>query len=239
MKNILFNTAFVLGVVLIIGCKKKEETPEPATPNTPTQGVPNTPITDIDGNIYQTVTIGTQVWMAENLKTTKYRNGDLIGTTTPTTKDISTETNPKYQWACNGNDDSVSVYGRLYTWYAATDSRNVCPLGWHIPTSTEWTTLINYLGGASIAGGRMKATGTTHWQSPNTGADNFSGFAALPAGGRYFDGTFGHFSYYAQWWSATEDPVYGISRDIIWSSGGTYGSCTGKTICFSIRCVKD
>lgn len=86
-------------------------------------------ITDIDGNIYNTVTIGTQVWIKENLKVTRYRNGETIPTTTA---DISGETTPKYQWAYNGNQSNVSVYGRLYTWYAVTDSRGVCPTGWHL-----------------------------------------------------------------------------------------------------------
>ncbi len=91
-------------------------------------------VTDIDGNVYKIVTIGTQKWMAENLKVTKYRNGDLIGTTTPASKDISTESSPKYQWAYNGtaNADTINTYGRLYTWYAVTDNRSVCPTGWHI-----------------------------------------------------------------------------------------------------------
>ena len=102
-------------------------------------------VKDIDGNVYRTITIGTQVWMAENLKTTKYRNGDLIGTTTPATLVIEGESTPKYQWAYDGNESNVATYGRLYTWYVATDSRNVCPIGWHVPTDAEWTTLTDYL----------------------------------------------------------------------------------------------
>ena len=122
-------------------------------------------VPDIDGNVYNTVTIGTQVWMAENLKTTKYRNGDLIGTTTPATLDISGESYTKYQWAYDGNESNVATYGRLYTWYAVTDTRNVCPTGWHVPTDAEWTTLTTFLGGESVAGGKLKETGTTHWAS--------------------------------------------------------------------------
>jgi uncharacterized protein (TIGR02145 family) len=102
-------------------------------------------VKDIDRDIYKTVTIGTQVWMAENLKTTKYSNGDSIGTTTPATLDITTEKTPKYRWSYGGEESNVAKYGRLYTWYAATDSRNVCPTGWHVPTDAEWTTLTNYL----------------------------------------------------------------------------------------------
>ena len=105
-------------------------------------------VTDIDGNVYQTVTIGTQVWMKENLKVTKYCNGDVIGTTTPASLDISGEDTPKYQWAPNGDESNVAVYGRLYTWHAVTDSRNVCPTGWHLPDDAEWATLTTFLGGA-------------------------------------------------------------------------------------------
>ncbi len=103
--------------------------------------------TDGDNINYPVVEIGTQIWMAENLKTTKYSNGDLIGTTTPATLDITGESTPKYQWAYNGNESIVTTYGRLYTWFAVTDSRNVCPVGWHVPTDPEWTVLTDYLGG--------------------------------------------------------------------------------------------
>jgi uncharacterized protein (TIGR02145 family) len=162
-------------------------------------------VKDKDENVYNIVKIGKQYWMAENLKTTKYRNGDLIGTTTPATKDISTETYPKYQWAYEGNESNVAAYGRLYTWYAVTDSRNLCPTGWHVPTIEEFTTLIDYLGGESVAGDKLKETGTTHWQNPNTEATNESGFTALPGGYRDLSGTFGDMGYGGLWWSSTED----------------------------------
>jgi uncharacterized protein (TIGR02145 family) len=114
--------------------------------------------------------------------TIKYRNGDIIGTTTPATLDISSETSPKYQWAYDGNESNVATYGRLYTWYAATDSRAVCPTGWHLPTDAEWTTLTTYLGGESVAGGKLKEAGTTHWNSPIqelTTAVDSQGFLAV------------------------------------------------------------
>jgi uncharacterized protein (TIGR02145 family) len=129
-----------------------------------------------DNERYKTVKIGTQVWMAENLRTTKYRNGDFIGTTTPATLDISGESTPKYQWAYDGIESNVASYGRLYTWYAITDSRKVCPAGWHVPNSSEWNTLFAYLGGKRVAGGKMKETGSSHWLSPNTGATNETGW---------------------------------------------------------------
>lgn len=103
--------------------------------------------------------IGTQVWMVENLKTTKYNNGDFIGTTSPTTLNIEAESSPKYQWAYDSNENNVSTYGRLYTWFATTDSRNICPTGWHIPTDAEWTTLVNFLGGENEAGNNLNEIG--------------------------------------------------------------------------------
>ena len=103
--------------------------------NFTTQQVSQLTVTDIDGNVYHTVTIGTQVWMVENLKTTKYRNGVAIGTTTPATLSILSESLPtKYQWAYGGNESNVAIYGRLYTWYTVTDSRNIAPTGWHVST---------------------------------------------------------------------------------------------------------
>ena len=121
-------------------------------------------VSDIDGNTYPTIEIGTQTWMAESLKTTRFRNGDLIGTTTPTDKNISGESFPKYQWAYEGNEVNVAEYGRLHTWYTVTDSRNICPTGWHVSTDEEWHTLVLYLDGSAvlsspeskIAGGKLK-----------------------------------------------------------------------------------
>jgi uncharacterized protein (TIGR02145 family) len=175
-------------------------------------------MTDHDGNTYKTVIIGTQIWMAENLKTTKYNNGELIGTTTPATTDISDEPTPKYQWAYDGNEGNVATYGRLYTWYAVNDSRNVCPTGWHVPSDPEWTTLTTYLGGESVAGSKLKETGTTHWQSPNTGATNETGFTALPGSLRYQDGMFDFIGGYGYWWSSTEhDPPTAWERYIYYN----------------------
>jgi len=224
-------------------CKKDE----PKIPTT---------LNDIDGNNYNVIVIGTQVWMKENLKTTKYSNADLIGTTTPATLDITTESSPKYQWAVGGDENNVATYGRLYTWYAVTDSRNVCPTGWHLPNDTEWTTLINYLGNPSISGGKIKEVGTLHWQSPNIGATNESSFTALPAGFRtnmVGDGLFPYKGLMGCWWSSSEMFVanYGIlggsislinnsaavsNAEMSWSSAIGY---TDKGQGFSVRCIRD
>ncbi len=197
-------------------------------------------VTDIDGNVYPTVSIGTQVWMKENLKVTRYRNGDLIGTTTSATLDVSGESSPKYQWACNGDEDNVAVYGRLYTWYAVTDSRNVCPAGWHLPTDAELKTLVTYLGGAKIAGGKLKETGHSHWESPNTGATNETGFTALPGSYRSITGEFNHFGNCGGWWSSSVMNTYmawTLYMTAIVSYSGMYPY--GKSLGFSVRCLKE
>ncbi|MBI5186442.1 MAG: chitobiase/beta-hexosaminidase C-terminal domain-containing protein [Nitrospinae bacterium] len=197
----------------------------------------NITVTDIDGNVYNTVTIGAQTWMKENLKVTKYRDGTAIPTTTA---DISAETSPKYQWAYNATESNASIYGRLYTWHAATDSRGLCPAGWHLPTDSEWTTLENYLGGSSVAGGKMKEAGTTHWASPNTGADNSSGFTALPGGYRHRNGTFSNVGYYGFLWSATGYSSAGAwRRDLYYGDGIVYRSSGTMSFGSSVRCAKD
>ncbi len=136
---------------------------------------PNT-VADINGNIYNTVTIGSQVWMVQNLKTTKFRYGDEIPYWSKTSS-------RGYRWY-NHDISYKDIYGAIYNFHTAVDTRGLCPPGWHIPNNSEWLTLINYLGGESVAGGKLKATGTTYWNSPNTGATNSSGFTALPGGGR-------------------------------------------------------
>ncbi|OFY43216.1 MAG: hypothetical protein A2X18_09245 [Bacteroidetes bacterium GWF2_40_14] len=197
-------------------------------------------VTDVDGNIYTIVTIGTQTWMGSNLKTTRYRNNDLIGTTTPATLDISGESSPKYQWAYSGNEENVASYGRLYTWYVVNDSRNICPVGWHVPTNAEWTTLATFLGGLSVAGGKLKEAGTGHWQNPNLGATNSSGFTALPGGYHSSLGFFDTIGYYGLWWSSTEITItnagyLNMGKDYVELFMSNYTKSYG----FSVRCVKD
>jgi uncharacterized protein (TIGR02145 family) len=201
--------------------------------------------TDADGNNYNSVTIGAQTWMAENLKTTRYSNGDLIGTTVPMTLDITAEISPKYQWPCGGNESYVSTYGRFYTYWAVTDSRNVCPEGWHVPTDPEWESLKTFLGGASVAGGRVKEIGTAHWQAPNTGAEgpngNESGFTALPGGYRAIDGHFVSLTITGYFWSTTQNPTpdwawgQGLHNDDAILLRGGYFKNDGA----SVRCLKD
>jgi uncharacterized protein (TIGR02145 family) len=196
---------------------------------------------DSDGNTYKTVQIGDQVWMAENLKTTRYNNGDLIDITPEMSSYYARESNPKYQWPANAYEPLAAVYGRLYTWFVITDSRNICPTGWHIPNQQEWMILINYLGGYKIAGGKLKETGDDWWYSPNTGADNSSGFSALPSGDRDLNGYFKVIGGTTRWWSSTikldTDSIFTPSLN--YDDGVVHLLNTDPKRGFSIRCIKD
>ncbi|MFZ4401232.1 MAG: fibrobacter succinogenes major paralogous domain-containing protein, partial [Bacteroidales bacterium] len=158
-------------------------------------------VLDIDGNAYDTVHIGTQVWMKQNLKTTKFSNGDGI----PNYIDNMVWSGLSTAAYCNYNNDTnnANIYGRLYNWYSVSDSRNLCPNGWHVPTDIEFTDLTSYLGGDLIAGGKMKEVGLVHWNSPNTGATNQTGFTSLPGGYRSTSGSYTNLGYYDYLWSSS------------------------------------
>ncbi|MBN1892989.1 T9SS type A sorting domain-containing protein [bacterium] len=159
-------------------------------------------VTDVDGNVYKTVKIGDQWWMAENLKVTHYRNGDEIPNVTDETAWTGLSTGAKC--AYENNESNAEVYGYLYNWYSVKDSRNIAPAGWHVPTYEEWNILIDdYLGENFVAGGKMKEVGTTHWWSPNESATNECGFSGLPGGHRNV-GRFYTLGAEAFFWSATE-----------------------------------
>ncbi len=154
-----------------------------------------------DGKTYTSLTIGTQQWMEKNLDVTTYRNGDLIPYVTDPAVWAGLTTGA---WCYYNNDPSNNgTYGKLYNWYAVNDPRGLAPVGWHVPTDAEFTTLTTYLGGESVAGGKMKVTGTTTWVTPNTGATNTSGWAGLPGGYRTNDGAFANVGYNGTWWSAS------------------------------------
>lgn len=202
-------------------------------------------VTDIDGNIYQTLTIDNQEWMVENLKVTRYRNGDPI----PNVADNGAWTSLSTGASCNYNNDAnnVAVYGCLYNWYTVNDSRQIAPAGWHVATDAEWQTLVDYLGSDSLAGGKMKTIGTIEagnglWKQPNIGATNESGFSALPGG--YRDdpvGAFHKMSYDAWWWTSSVFSAY-----TAWARGVDYGSLAvtrtslaSKRYGGNVRCVRD
>jgi len=205
-------------------------------------------ITDQDGNIYATIVIGTQEWMAENLRTTTYANGDPIPNITDNTEWFYPTSGA---WSHYENDSQYeNPYGKFYNWYAVGDSRNVCPTGWHVPTDAEWNILIGYLdpsfdpnfGGAQsgIAGGKMKSTGTQYWISPNAYATNESGFSGLPGGARDNGGGFYGIGLNGFWWSASE-----VSSSSAWyrllynDNGDVYRSDALKENGFYVRCLRD
>ena len=211
--------------IMVLSCSKKEKV------------IPKT-VADIDGNIYQTVTIGTQVWLVENLKATKYNDGTVIPLVTDNTGWIIL-TIPAYCWYDNdiANKDT---YGALYNWYTV-QTRKLCPTGWHVPTDVEWTTLTTFLGGESVAGGKLKEAGTAHWTSPNTGATNESGFTALPGGFRGAQGTFYYIGHWGEYWTSTS-PFESVAYYRVIASDSS-GVDNGKTnavqrLCGeSVRCL--
>ncbi len=196
-------------------------------------------VTDIDGYIYKALTIGTQDWFAENLKTTHYANGDII----PDGTGINHYTGLKPYWFAYEHDlNNVQVFGRLYSWLIVNDNRNICPDGWHVPTSDEWNTLTMYLGGAEVAGGKLKESGSTHWRSINIGATNETGFTALP-GGYFYPPAFNYFiqkEVVGYWWLSTEfDEDHANHVHINYQYANLYAKSWPKTYCFSVRCIKD
>jgi uncharacterized protein (TIGR02145 family) len=215
-------------LVLAVSCKKEGDNPDT--------------ITDIDGNVYNTVTIGTQVWFDENLKTTKYNDAtDIPYVTDAATWDgLST---PAYCW--HENDISnKNTYGALYNWYAVNTAK-LCPAGWHVATNDDWDTLVDYIGGAADGGGKLKSTRTApdahpRWDSPNTGATDEYNFKALPEGGRSTDGHFVTKGKYGTWWSANEWTTSGAYlRDMYADQSNIFSGGSNKEHGFSVRCIKD
>ena len=206
-------------------------------------------VTDIDGNTYQTIQIGDQCWMAENLKVTHYRNGDPIPCIT-SNSDWGSLTTGAY---CNydNNASNVAIYGRLYNWYAVNDNRNIAPEGWHLPSDAEWKQLEMYLGMSQTEadktdwrgtneGGKLKENGTLHWNDPNNGATNESGFTALPGGQRDDDGGYFDMGNLALFWSSTErSNYYAWSRTLSYNESEIRRLYYHEGSGFSVRCVKD
>ncbi|MBW6492910.1 MAG: T9SS type A sorting domain-containing protein [Lentimicrobium sp.] len=200
---------------------------------------------DIDYNSYPVVTIGNQTWMAENLKVTHYRNGDEIPNVTENSEwnDLRSCAYCWYDNDINWKDD----YGALYNWYAANDSRGLCPAGWHTPTDAEWTILANYLGGEGVAGGKMKSTLTDpdahpRWNLPNTGATNESGFSGLPGGSRNspFGGGFYSIGLVSYFWSSSQrDSGIGWLRSLVHDFSYLSVLSYEKPNGYSVRCVRD
>jgi uncharacterized protein (TIGR02145 family) len=237
VSSILFYSFAIMGLFLIFttSCVKSNDeiTPPPMETST---------ITDIDGNVYKTVKIGTQWWMAENLKTTKFNDSSAIPLVT-VGAEWRTLSSPGYCWYKN-DTTKKNTYGGLYNWYAVNTGK-LAPTGWHVPTDAEWTILTTYLGGGPVAGGKMKSTGTIEdgtglWNSPNTGATNESGFTAVPAGHRSGEGTFHHIGTDGIWWSSSEyNTMFELTRVMLNGHSNVYTNFFYGTYGFSVRCVRD
>ncbi len=212
------------------------------------------PVTDIDGNGYDTVAIGPHVWLVQNLRTTLYANGDLIGTTSPSDKDISGESSPKYQWAPYGNENSVSESGRFYTWYVVTDNRGICPTGWHVPSIAEWEALADYLinnnygfegSGSDIAKAMAAKSGwdpsiASGVPGNDQATNNSSGFSAVPKGWRDKTNSIGS-GQTASYWSVSAFDAADAYLPEIWAHNSEFiGSLLNEKYCgASVRCLKD
>ena len=239
--------AFAISSALL-SCKKATTTSNNSVNNTTdttkTIDKPGPNITDAENNTYKTVTIGTQTWMAENLKVSKYNDGTVIPNITDNTL---WEKNTTGAWSYYNNDVANNAkYGKLYNWYAVSKTsngnKNVCPTSWHVPTDAEWTVLTDYLGGLTVAGGKMKEVGTASWNNQNTDATNTSLFTGLPGGCRgNSDGSYSGIGGRGFWWSSTEN-----STDDAWSRSldGSSGSAYRNYYFYnrdglSVRCLRD
>jgi uncharacterized protein (TIGR02145 family) len=197
-------------------------------------------VTDVDGYIYNTVVIGDQVWLTENLKTTRLNNGADIQYEPDSIKWVKL-TSLAYCWYRNDGVYNKDIYGALYNWYTV-ETGKLCPSGWHVPSKKEWQTLANFLGGNSVAGGKIRVKGLSYWKSPNDGGSNSTGFSAMPAG--YRQGDIGNFLYLGEktfWWSCSED------NDITATFYSTdtftplldYNPYLDKRSGISVRCLRD
>jgi uncharacterized protein (TIGR02145 family) len=221
-----------LGLLCIIlnGCEKDNLIPVPT---------PGNPITDIDGNVYKTVIIGSQTWMAENLRTKRYCNGDTI-----------LHAMNERQWSSLGSKNGAysdfqnepftgSILGNLYNWYAVNSNLGLAPKGWHVASKNDWQILIDYLGGEEIAGGKLKDTQTKYWKYGNIGATNETGFSAVQCG--FIISRFEVSKYTTTWWTSTEDYTNGPWFVTIWSENEGIGILNGaqRYVGFPVRCIKD
>jgi uncharacterized protein (TIGR02145 family) len=192
-----------------------------------------------EDEVYKIVKIGTQIWMAENLKSTKYIDWSPILNVTNNTEWINLTTDA-YCWYENNAFSYKAIYGALYNWYTVNTGK-LCPSGWHVPSDDEWLTLIDFLGGESVAGGKLKEIGNTHWLPPNTDATNESGFTALPSGNRIgADGRFYNLGSFACFWSSDESSLtQAINRVLVCNETNFRIGYDNKTAGFSVRCLKD
>lgn len=212
----------------------KEEVPIPDIDYDVTYGT----MTDQDGNSYKTITIGTQTWMAENLRSTTYNDGTAIPYVADGAEWSKLETGAYCIYNNSKDVDTLATYGCLYNWYAVNKGM-LAPKGWHIPTASEWMTLFEYLGGEEIAGGVLKENESAYWASPNVGATNKIGFSALPGGRRGNNGKFYKKGERGFWWSVTEEYSLVEILEIFHNYGEAFITSAAMEMGFSVRCVKD
>jgi len=199
--------------------------------------IPDETVTDIDGNVYNTVAIGTQTWMVENLKTTRYYDGTSISNPT-SNGDWENNTDGAYSWYNNNPAGYKDPYGALYNW-AAVNSNKLCPPGWRVPTETDWEALIDFLG--ADAGSKLKEVGTEHWNEPNTDATNETGFTAVGGGHRWHTGAFAGVRDVGYYWSSTEKDeetshAYYMGPSYPRLEKGAYNKVIRG---LSVRCIKE
>ena len=195
-------------------------------------------VLDNQENAYGIVRIGDQIWMAENLRSTLYNDGTEIPLVTDN-EAWTTLFSPAYCWYNNDQGGYAHPYGAIYNWYAV-ETGKLCPTGWHVPGDSEWTVLMDYLGGADMAGAKLKETGTAHWNSPNAGATNETGFTAVPAGFRFFlSGGYFYLGEHAYWWSSTKDNYTNAWHRGLYEGDGVSRYSTDKKDGFSVRCIKN
>lgn len=197
-------------------------------------------VVDIEGNNYEVVVIGKQVWMQENLRTRTYRNGDTI-LHTPKKEDWAFL--QKGAWCMVENSNTqCEIYGKLYNHFAVSDSRGLCPKGWRVPSKEDFTILAQYLGGEAVAGGKLKEVGTSCWQTPNLGASNESGFSGLPGGQRSKIGNFNNIGNIGTWWTSTKNQnntAWSISLFAFTGGNAVYKYYHELNEGLSVRCIKD
>ena len=199
-----------------------------------------TQLTDIDGNIYGTIIIGSQVWMSQNLRTTRFSDNTPI----PEIADNKlwcSLASPAFCWYSNDRNSDDMRFGALYNWFSVNTGR-LCPSGWHVPDDSEWNVLTAYLGGEYYAGGLLKEVGMSHWESPNAGASNYFSFSALPAGYRsgLTSGLFHAKGYMSWWWTNTEyNSNWARTRAIEFDVTDIAGGHGVKRNGYSVRCIRD
>jgi uncharacterized protein (TIGR02145 family) len=213
--------------ILLLSCRKNE-----------IPAIAYGTISDIDGNRYKTVKIGDQWWMAENLKTTKLNNGDIIPGITDNVK-WAVQTSPAYCWYGDHSGSFAQAYGAYYCWFAVKTGK-LCPVGWHVPKESEWNQLSDFSGGKNIAGGKLKSKSSGYWKSPNTGASDEVGFNALPGGFRNFSGAYASTGEVGYWWLAEQfSNSEALFRCLTFDSIIMYEGYIPKQTGMPVRCIKD